>query len=285
LADPGEYGYFDVPRGAVPGYVPGRALVAANRQVIQIGWPGADLPAAVAATAARWPGAVRSAPRIGLLPVRVSCRELAATASIGPEPWWLPVGLDAETLTGTGLQLHEHEHALIAGPQRSGRSTALASIAALALTARQPPTVVAFAPRRSPLRELAVREPGLPLVLVTAYDDLDAALAGCPGDTLVLVDDADTVADEPGVLERWLAAAGPGRHLVAAGRADALRRSYGHWTNRVRESRCGMLLIPDHDLDGDLLGTALPRQDRMAGLPGRGYLVGDGIASGVQIAY
>ncbi len=285
LADPGEYGYFDVPRGAVPGYVPGRALVAANRQVIQIGWPGDDLPAAVAATAARWPGAVRSAPRIGLLPVQVSCRELAVAASIGPEPWWLPVGLDAETLTGTGLQLHEHEHALIAGPQRSGRSTALASIARLALTAQQPPTVVAFAPRRSPLRELAVREPGLPLVLVTAYGDLDAALTGCPGDTLVLVDDADTVEDEPGVLERWLAAAGPGRHLVAAGRADALRRSYGHWTNRVRESRCGVLLIPDHDLDGDLLGTALPRQDRMAGLPGRGYLVGDGIASGVQVAY
>ncbi|MEK8174261.1 FtsK/SpoIIIE domain-containing protein [Streptomyces sp. M19] len=55
LADPGEYGYFDVPRGSVPGYVPGRALVTANRQVIQIGWPGDDLAAAVEC-AARWPG-------------------------------------------------------------------------------------------------------------------------------------------------------------------------------------------------------------------------------------
>ncbi|MGO4760210.1 hypothetical protein AB4212_68225, partial [Streptomyces sp. 2MCAF27] len=61
LADPAEYGYFDIPRNAVPSYVPGRALVAANRQVIQIGWPGEDLATAVAETAARWTGARRSA--------------------------------------------------------------------------------------------------------------------------------------------------------------------------------------------------------------------------------
>ncbi|MCL2552895.1 MAG: hypothetical protein FWE75_12230, partial [Actinomycetia bacterium] len=73
-------------------------------------------------------------------------------------------------------------------------------------------------------------------------------------------------------------------HLVAAGRADALRRTYGHWTQRARDSRCGILLAPDHDLDGDLLGTTLPRHDRLAPLPGRGYLVVDGIAGGVQVA-
>jgi S-DNA-T family DNA segregation ATPase FtsK/SpoIIIE len=279
MADPGEYGYFDVPRGAVPSYVPGRALVAANRQVIQIGWPGEDLRAAVAATATLRPGAVCAAPRIGLLPTDVTLSALAAPAAVTGEPWQLPVGLDAETLDHAALRLYEHEHALITGPQRSGRSTALCTIARQTLAARLPPAVVAFTPRRSPLRDV----PGLTAV-VTEYGGLDAALSAQSGPTLLLADDADAVEDDQGVLNRWLTATVPGRHLVAVGRADALRRTYGHWTQAARDARCGILFAPDHDLDGDLLGAALPRQDRMAPLPGRGYLVTDGIAAGVQVA-
>ncbi|MFF2964669.1 FtsK/SpoIIIE domain-containing protein [Streptomyces sp. NPDC057963] len=279
MADPGEYGYFDVPRAAVPTYVPGRALVAATRQVIQIGLPGEDLAAAVAACAARRPGAVRTAPAIGLLPSEIGLVALAAPAAVTAEPWHIPVGLDADTLGGSALRLYEQEHALIAGPQRSGRSTALCVIARQVTGAADPPAVVAFAPRRSPLREL----PGL-TALVTEYDRLEAALTAHSGPTLLLIDDADTVEDDLGALERWLSVAGPGHHLVAAGRADALRRTYGHWTQRARDSRCGILLAPDHDLDGDLLGATLPRHDRLAPIPGRGYLVTDGIATGVQVA-
>ncbi|MFD8390622.1 FtsK/SpoIIIE domain-containing protein [Streptomyces sp. NPDC059680] len=279
MADPGEYGYFDVPRGAVPGYVPGRALVAASRQVIQIALPAEDLATAVAACAARRPGAATTAPRVGTLPAEITLGALAAPAAVAAEPWYIPVGLDADTLGGTALRLYEQEHALIAGPQRSGRSGALSTIARQVTAAADPPAVVAFTPRRSPLREL----PGL-TALVIEYGALEAALAAQPGPTLLLVDDADTVEDDLGVLDRWLSAAGPGHHLVAAGRADALRRTYGHWTQRARDSRCGILLAPDHDLDGDLLGTALPRHDRLAPLPGRGYLVTDGIAGGVQVA-
>ncbi|MFF4749083.1 FtsK/SpoIIIE domain-containing protein [Streptomyces sp. NPDC002514] len=281
LADPGEYGYFDLPRGSVPGYVPGRALVAANRQVIQLGWPGEDLAAAVAAVAARRPDTPATAPRIGLLPPDVELTALGASARTGSDPWEIPVGLDDATLGCAWLRLYEHEHALIAGPQRSGRSTALCALARLAAAAQAPPHVIAYAPRRSPLRDLP---PGPARTVVTAYDALAQALSGCSGPTLLLVDDADTVEDETGALERWLSAAGPGRHLVAAGRADALRRLYGHWTQPARDSRCGVLLAPDHDLDGDLLGAALPRHDRMAALPGRGYLVVDGVAGGVQLA-
>lgn len=279
LADPNEYGYFDVPRSAVPTYVPGRALVAGNRQVIQIGWPGEDLEAAVAETAARWPGTVRSALPVGLLPTEVLFADLETPVSAAVEPWWIPVGMDADTLTCAGLQMYEHEHALIAGPQRSGRSTALCTIARFVMTADSPPAVVAFAPRRSPLRDL----PGL-TATVTDYGSLEDALSRCEGSTLLLVDDADTVEDAHGVVDRWLSSAGAGCHVIAAGRAEALRRSYGHWTQRVRESRCGVLLVPDHDLDGDLLGATLPRQDRMAAVPGRGYLISDSTANGVQLA-
>jgi S-DNA-T family DNA segregation ATPase FtsK/SpoIIIE len=71
--------------------------------------------------------------------------------------------------------------------------------------------------------------------------------------------------------------------VIAAGRNDGIRRQYGLWTQRVREGRCGVLLVPDHEMDSDLLGTALPRQHRMAPMPGRGYLVSDGAIDGVQL--
>jgi S-DNA-T family DNA segregation ATPase FtsK/SpoIIIE len=100
----------------------------------------------------------------------------------------------------------------------------------------------------------------------------------------MLVDDAETVEDELAVLDRWLATAGTGRHLVAAGRADGLRRTYGNWTQKVRDGRNGVLLVPDHDLDGDLLGVTLPRTDRMAPVPGRGYHVANGSVDGIQLA-
>ncbi|WP_306316855.1 MULTISPECIES: FtsK/SpoIIIE domain-containing protein [unclassified Streptomyces] len=282
LSDPAEYGYFDVPRTSVPTYVPGRALVAPNQQVIQIGWPGEDLAAAVEATRAHWPDAVRGAPGIGLLPREVSVADLAdAGAATSGDPWLLPIGLDADTLGVTGLRLYEHEHALIAGPQRSGRSTALCTLARQAAAAPGGPSVIAFAPRRSPLREVD----GLTAV-VTEYGALEAALSSVPFGSalLLLVDDAESVEDEQGVLAQWLAAPGPTAHLVAAARGDTLRRTYGHWSQPARDSRCGVLLVPDHDLDGDLLGTELPRYDRVAPLPGRGYLVVDGVASGVQLA-
>ncbi|GAA1104026.1 FtsK/SpoIIIE domain-containing protein [Streptomyces javensis] len=282
LADSGEYGYFDIPRGSVPTYVPGRALVAANHQEIQLGWPGEDLAGAVAGVAARWPDAPAGAPRIGLLPKEIDLAALKAPVQVASDPWQLPVGLDDATLECAWLRLYDNEHALIVGPQRSGRSTALCSIAALVAAADTPPAIVAYAPRRSPLRDLP---PGGEVAVVTAYAELEETLSGCFGPTLLLVDDADTVEDELSVLERWLsAAATSGSHLIAAGRADGLRRLYGHWTQPARDSRCGVLLAPDHDLDGDLLGASLPRHDRMAPLPGRGYLVVDGVAGGVQLA-
>jgi S-DNA-T family DNA segregation ATPase FtsK/SpoIIIE len=279
LADPGEYGNFDVPRKSVPGYVPGRAVVAATRQVIQIGFPGPELAAAVTEVAAHWSGAVRTAPAVGLLPRQVTLAELGVRARTDNEPWEIPIGVGDRELAPVGLNLYAHEHALITGPPRSGRSDALCAIAQAVLASGNPPAVVAFAPRRSPVRELPA-----PVTVVTNYADLNDVLGAVDGRVLVLIDDAETVEDDLGVLDRWLSKADAGRHLVAAGRADSIRRTYGSWTQRVRDGRCGVLLVPDHDLDGDLLGVVLPRQDRMAPVPGRGYLVANGSVDGVQVA-
>ena len=282
LADANEYSSFDVPRNAVPGYVPGRALVVATRQVVQICHPGAELAAAVDEVALRWPGATRTARPVVLLPDLITADQLrmsGVVAETGTEPWSIPVGFTDSNLAAAALRLYEHEHALIAGPPRSGRSSALLSIAATVLAAPDPPTVVAFAPRRSPLRDLPS-----PVVVCNDYADLERVLAPIGGRTLLLVDDADAVTDSLGVLDRWIVKGGAGRHAIVAGRNDGIRRQYGMWTQKVRDGRCGVLLVPDHELDGDLLGVALPRQHRMTPVPGRGYLVSDGALDGVQLA-
>ena len=281
LAEPSDYAHFDIPRNAVPAAVPGRALVVTTRQVLQIAYPGTDLASTVDEVARRWADARRTAYPVQLLPERIDAqrlREAGAVVATGAEPWTIPVGFADSSLAPAALKLYEHEHALIAGPPRSGRSSALVSIAATVLSGSRPPTVVAFAPRRSPLRELPE-----PVIVCCDYAELDRVLEPVAGPALLLVDDADTVPDPLGVLDRWIAKAGPGRHVVAAGRNDGIRRQYGLWTQRVREGRCGVLLMPDHELDSDLLGTAIPRQHRMASMPGRGYLVSDGAIDGVQL--
>jgi S-DNA-T family DNA segregation ATPase FtsK/SpoIIIE len=233
------------------------------------------------AVAHRWGEARRTAFPVRLLPERIDAGQLQASGAVahtGLEPWSVPVGFADSNLAPVALKLYEHENALITGPPRSGRSSALVSIAAIVLAGPEPPNVVAFAPRRSPLRDLPE-----PVVVCTDYAQLDSVLAPFEGRTLLLVDDADTIPDGLGVIDRFIAKAGPGRHLIAAGRNDGVRRQFGLWTQRVREGRCGVLLVPDHELDGDLLGSPLPRQHRMAPLPGRGYLVSDGRMEGVQL--
>jgi S-DNA-T family DNA segregation ATPase FtsK/SpoIIIE len=100
----------------------------------------------------------------------------------------------------------------------------------------------------------------------------------------VLIDDAEGVDDPTGTIQR-LATAGPGNvRIVLAGRPDALRSLYGHWTQTVRRSRAGVMLLPDRDMDGDLLGAQLPRRVHVAMQPGRGFLIADGDVDLVQIA-
>ncbi len=73
--------------------------------------------------------------------------------------------------------------------------------------------------------------------------------------------------------------------VVAAGRVDALRSAYGHWTQVLRRQRRGLLLRPTSDLDGDVLGVTLPRREAVPAAPGRGYLVADGRCALVQLAW
>jgi S-DNA-T family DNA segregation ATPase FtsK/SpoIIIE len=52
----------------------------------------------------------------------------------------------------------------------------------------------------------------------------------------------------------------------------------------MRKDEHGLLLDPDVDVDGDLLGTRLPRRTNLAFPPGRGYFVVRGDVELVQVA-
>lgn len=163
----------------------------------------------------------------------------------------------------------------MAGPARSGRTTALAVIEAVAGAAGW--ATVTVAGPRSPLgRRGDALTPG----------DVEASLAASmdafDGPVLLLVDDAEHVDPDNTVMPAILAR--PEVTVVAAGRADVLRGLYTHWTRTVRQSRVGLLLQPDVDLDGDLLSLRLPRRSTTPIGAGRGYLCLAGEHDLVQVA-
>ena len=59
-----------------------------------------------------------------------ACRRRAAGAGRAErEPLFVPIGIGDETLEPAGFELYEGDHALIAGPPRSGRTTSLLVVA------------------------------------------------------------------------------------------------------------------------------------------------------------
>jgi S-DNA-T family DNA segregation ATPase FtsK/SpoIIIE len=183
------------------------------------------------------------------------------------------------TLGPAVLTLAPGDHALIAGPARSGKSSTLGLIAHAAR--RDGIAVHIVASSRSPLCH--DRELPRPLTTDALGTLVDELIATSRTDRhLIVVDDADLV-DEGGHLERLLATRPLHVHVVAGARADRLRAAFRHWTTEVRRSRLGILLRPD-DIDGELLGVRLPRA-ALPAIAGRGYLVTESGTEIVQVAW
>ncbi len=286
LADAAEAVAAGLRPASVTGLLPGRACLAGDGRELQVARP-ADPIGTVAAVARQW-GLIDLAvrpPAVRCLPERVAEDELPAPSSGGPareagtdrRPWVLPVGLDGETLGPAHLELHRGDDLLVAGPARSGRSSTLALIGQVVRRADPSAAIVALAPRAAGSHVL---QPFAPCSTVT---ELAAAVAVVPAERplVVLVDDAELVDDPDGALASLLTGEA---NVVAAGRVDALRSAYGHWTQELRRRRRGLLLQPASDLDGDLFGLSLPRWPLAPSASGRGYLVADGSSTLLQMA-
>jgi S-DNA-T family DNA segregation ATPase FtsK/SpoIIIE len=300
FADPDDWSRAGIPAREVPSAMPpGRGLLPAATGVleVQVGLLDRDPsgPAQVAALQALAAAAAerhaalprgRRPLRVDALPVRVTAAEaLALDPELRPpSPLWALLGAGGDALGPVGVDLLQTSPGfVVGGPPRSGRSTVLETMAR-SLTGRGI-SVVLVTPRRSPLRELAL--PGM-LGVVGADDEADllGKLLDGVGRYVVLVDDAELLLDTPlddrlGRVVR--AARDADQAVVAAGTTGDLASQYRGFVVDVRRSRSGLLLSPQSQGDGDLLGVRLPR-NMIPGPLGRGLLVLGGAVTPVQAA-
>lgn len=188
LPDPFDYVQAGLTRRDVPAKVPGRMVTLPGALQAQVGRPAPTAAAAVDAVARKYPDADRPARRIGALPAEVPIDRLTPPDVAG-EPWRLPLGIRESDLEVASLLLYEGEHALVAGPARCGKSTALLTLAAVL---RDHAQVAAIGGRRSPLRGLAE------YALAPEAAGLLARLRSATGPVVLLIDDAEGIDDAAG---------------------------------------------------------------------------------------
>ena len=274
LADSSEY-HPTVDKDNRPANLPGRFVSTTRAHHGHVGLPD-DIDAVIAAINEFW-GADGLPPLVQEFPKRVEPEQVVSHLALGDEKWQIPVGINESDLNPYVLEAFAGEHVLISGPARSGKSTMLAAIHQM-LAKQFPDTkILVGAPRRSPLHQML---PGamLPEQLV----DLVATQSAKPEPCIVIVDDAHLVADESQTLARVLAVPDSSLLFIVAGRNNDLRTLYSHWTGQIRKSRLGVLLVPDLDYDGDLLGVRLPRHPAATMSEARGYGCQNGAATLIQ---
>lgn len=225
------------------------------------------------------------APALQLLPTEIPAAALEASAI----PLVGALGVDEEMRTAV-VDLREG-HFLVAGPYRSGRSTALMTAVRDLRAASPDVSFHLLAPRRSALSGLSVWTStaqgleGCDAAAATLAQDLTGDEGS--GSSIIVVDDGDELLDSGAAfsLEKLVRAGRDGSvRVLAAVESHALHRSFGGWGAEIRKEKHGLLLDPDHDLDGDLLGCRLPRRRSAPFPPGRGYVVRRGSFVLIQVA-
>jgi S-DNA-T family DNA segregation ATPase FtsK/SpoIIIE len=258
----------------------GRGDDAGSGLELQVAEVSDDDLAAVARAGSTTDPALRPAP-IGVLADLVPVAMFAAAAVTSGDEWVLPVGLGGRSLVPVGLRLGPGDHVLVTGPVRSGRTTALRTLARVAAAGARPLELIAVCGRPSALAS----DPAITRVVAAAdLGELARELTAGGCSTLVLVDDADLVDDPTGTLTALLRTAPAHVRVVAAAPADRVLGENGHWTRELRRSRPGLALRPLVERDGEVWHTTLPRQAPGPFGPGRGYLVHPDGPELVQVA-
>ncbi|HZR49962.1 MAG TPA: FtsK/SpoIIIE domain-containing protein [Streptosporangiaceae bacterium] len=303
LADRDDVTYAGLNIRSMPAHQPpGRLMFLGGNQMLeaQVALLAED-PAGVAQVAALHalaarareayprPGPEQRALRVDALPMRTTIAEtLALNPDFkAPSPLWALVGAGGDELGPQGIDLGaEGPGVVLAGPPRSGRSTALTTMARSLLRSGTP--VLAIAPRRSPLRSLA----GSPGVLGVLGADVDAAAVNAAIDGLteyvIVIDDAELLSDSlvaPRLDEILVSARDAEHAMIVAGATSDLGRIYSGFVRTALKSRCGVFVGLEGPSDGDLFGIRLPRgAGTGAGPLGRGLIVRPGSIAPVQIA-
>jgi S-DNA-T family DNA segregation ATPase FtsK/SpoIIIE len=300
MNDRADYSSVGIPNKSAPSDpAPGRGMRTQDLSETQIAVLGEDLSGSAQAQILIGLGqeltlreegvpAARRALRLDTLPERVSYADAAALRTDGG-PMRPLVAIGGDTLAGLGPDLADVPTFAIAGPPRTGRSTALLSVAHSLLDSGA--GVIVLAPRRSPLRDLEGR-PGVAAVITDTEVPLDtfrSVLSNVAEDNAVIViDDAELFMGaeiDPDLALLARGGAGNGWGVVAAGNAESMSLSLAGWMGQLKRNRTGMLLSPQSLADGEVIGVKLSRGlVGQAPQPGRGLLhLGDGSLISVQV--
>ncbi|WP_344602401.1 FtsK/SpoIIIE domain-containing protein [Sporichthya brevicatena] len=301
LADKSDYSLIGIPgRQVADGLPAGRAYRAQGGHQTQVALLDLDPSGAAQAAAIERIGAAARARDgelppsaqpfgVDVLPSRITFEQAWTWRTAEPTPLAGLLAVGGDRLAAYGPDLADGTPAfVVAGPPRSGRSTALRTLAASYL--RIGTRVVLVAPRTSPLRD-PFPGPGQPVAVLTGSDlDPDALrkLLLDGGPVVLLVDDAELLrdcaaaAELSAIVRRQL---GEDVGLVLAGDADSVCAGFSGWQVEARKARRGLLLSPQNITDADLIGIRLPRTSVGNPIqPGRGILhLGNGEPLVVQV--
>jgi S-DNA-T family DNA segregation ATPase FtsK/SpoIIIE len=268
-ADPTDLAIAGIRPGAAPGDWPNGRLVRVP--------DGVQLQVLLRSPGDR-PGAPPTDPtwRVTRLPTSVDLSDLPAPNGT------LPVGQGGDGIPVTVGQ-RGRRRLLVVGSPGSGRTTALAAVAAQA--ARAGRRVCVVGDPHSPLAErLRTADVCVTHLAWDAPDDLARLRRDHPG-LVVVADDIDRIADPPvtRVLTEIADLAERDGGLVAvSGDAAALAMRTRGMGAAVGRGRFAIVLGRPTALDADLLGVRLPRVREVTA--GRGWLVADRRVVPVQVA-
>ena len=299
LSDPDEYGLLGLDARLAPQakLVAGAGFVGGTR-LAQIAVAGTETQGDAQSRAVSAHGTALHAialhaatAAVSTVPTRIDRLESmvrrASVATAMPSQSALASNLGVSGLTlGSAWSEAADGHLLIAGPVRSGRSTALRAwcdgaqgdIAGRWL----------FAPRRSSATNARWDRVVGRADLDEAATELDELIkATSTGIWLVGVDDADELSDSRtdevlAALARW---SRDGQAWFAcASEVTPARRGFRGLMSEIKRERHVLLLDPDPTTDGDLAGVRLPRRtSQVPSPPGRGYLCRSGRVEPIQI--
>ena len=272
LADRADYALAGISPGAIPGSMPpGRAVCAETGAEVQFAYLGADSTTAAQQRALAEVAGRVGRPEPGRAPFRIRplpSRVTRASLDVD-DPGMTLLGVGGDEASPVAIDLFAGDaRLLVAGPPRSGRTTALRLILEQLRRGAQTEVWVA-APRRSGLVAVA-QQCGIEVVTPDDPPSRVHAPDGCR--SMLLVDDSEAFVDTPigDALTELVRRAAPDFAAVVAARSDELAVTYRGVAHEVRRSRAGLLLQPGTG-DGELVGLRLART-RPVRLPGRGVL-------------
>lgn len=285
-----------------PPPVPGRAIDAATGRHVQICQPEASAADLVASVTAGYdpadPGLTRPPRLFPSLPSRISVEELPFPQPL-PSPSWIPLGVGGPDVSTVGIDLFgAGPHLMfIAGPPKSGRTTAIATLARL--LSRNGIDVLAIAPPQSPLGTMLAEEEGIHVISQVALEDvaLREAAEQFNGRYAVLLDDADRItvqavkqsfSESPTLLDEIARPAELGHRalIIAANPTPILsgqRKSLSKPSHEILSNGTRLLLTPAKRADARELSMSLEPDQYFTRPAGRGHLASTGAPTLIQL--